>query len=478
MDAATGSMPGTWGAEVLDLKVPPMRMHASSSTLPSRRTALVNGVAAALAFVLLLSTSGAASAATDDGSITGVVFTDADRDGVRQADEPAMGGHLLYLYDATGSYVTNTTAAADGRYAFTGLSDGTYTVGYAPRTWRDLREQWVPTTTGSLHPEHEVAVAGEPAAADFGWRALVTSSDLSAPISEVTGPSGLRVQSYNDAVTAEEILDHISTEWTLGEEAAGTIVRFGYSSSNTNTSSVARSDGQVTSVTSTSYSTYTRWLDSGDRTMAHEYGHAWSNHHMYLGFDDGWEALLRARGIDPADERIGSSHAWMPGEIAAEDFRQLFASESARSGGQMNNDIPRPSEIEGYAAWLADVFGVAGASEPTEEPAPGDPGSTDPGPTDPDSGDPDPGAEQPPAAEPASIELSVTTSKVKGRNVATLAWTDAGGDQVDVRVDGAATTVANSGTWEHATGQRGNPSIRYQVCGAELCSEPVTVDSW
>lgn len=65
------------------------------------------------------------------GAITGVVFFDANGDGVRGGDEAGMAGVTLEVWDAgTGgaAYYTSATTANDGIYLFAGLNAGSYVV--------------------------------------------------------------------------------------------------------------------------------------------------------------------------------------------------------------------------------------------------------------------------------------------------------------------------------------------------------------
>ena len=86
---------------------------------------------------------------------------------------------------------------------------------------------------------------------------------------------------------------------------------------------------------------------SGDRTLFHEYGHAWSLYNAYLVQQDpALTAYLRARGL-LGDPRLGTSYAWDPRELIAEDYRQLFGSPNAQLGGQINRDVPLAKESPG-----------------------------------------------------------------------------------------------------------------------------------
>jgi hypothetical protein len=118
-------------------------------------------------------------------------------------------------------------------------------------------------------------------------------------------------------------------------------------------------------------------------------------------------------------------------------------------------------------------------SDPTPEPAP-DPPSDDSEP-DPETDEPESPADEPEAGgsdpEP-HIELSVSTSKTRGLNIATVRWSGTAETTVQLVIDGSGSTIANTGSYRHETGQRGSPAITYQLCDALGCSESVTVSSW
>jgi hypothetical protein len=60
------------------------------------------------------------------GSATGVVWGDADRDGIRDAGEGAVEGATVVLFDGSGQPLDVTSTDADGVYTFDGLSPGNY----------------------------------------------------------------------------------------------------------------------------------------------------------------------------------------------------------------------------------------------------------------------------------------------------------------------------------------------------------------
>lgn len=435
-----------------------------------------------------------ADAAT--GSISGTAFQDMNRDGVQQSSEDPFVDHLIFVFDSNGDWVASRRTNSEGRYSATNLPNGTYTVKYAPGEWSDLREDWVPTTTGSLYPEHPVTIEGDAVTADFGWRPIVKSTDINDPISEVEGPEGLRVQSYNDVIGAQELHDHLVSEFLIGDEAPSTTVRFAYGTYNTAQTTISQSDGEITSVRTAVYTSYGRWLDRGDRTLAHEYGHAWMNYHNFYvqqDVDREWVTYLEARGIDPDDDRLGSSHGWMPGEIAAEDYRLMFASENAASGGHMNRDIEDPRDIEGFEAWVRDEFTTTpggdsddGSSEEEDGAADEESGSDDGDSSDDsdegddegdDSGASDDGSEESTSSVEADIQIAVDTYKVRGLNHADITWTGNSSSEVDVYRDGQRITTTNGATFTDETGSRGSPTYSYQVCeaGTDTCSEEVDV---
>lgn len=402
--------------------------------------------------VLGLAGGGLAPAgAAGTGTISGVAFEDSNRDGVRQAAEAAYQGHRIYLYDGSGTYLAYTATDASGRYAFGGLAGGAYRVEYAPQTWFGLRDTLVPTTTGTVRPTHHVTLGGT-APADFGWRSIVTSSDLAAPVSEVVTANGTRVASYNDAVSAEDVAVALSQGLLFGDEAAHTTMRFAYGTTSTCTTGVAWVDGAYDDFHAWCHVSYASWLDEGDRTLFHEFGHAWGYYHAYMAQQDpGIASYLEARGL-LGDDRLGTSHAWNRHEILAEDYRQLFGSPNARQGGQMNRDIPSASAVPGLEDFLSTTFRTP-VTEPTAPSAP------------------PPGEEPAPAPAPTSVRVT----DLEGRAGASAKgqWR---GEAVVHLLDDTGAPVTGAGVTMSWQGSRGESATSTCTTGTNgSCQVSVTV---
>lgn len=309
-----------------------------------------------------------ASATVGNGVLTGATFEDANADGVRQPAETPLTAQQLYLFDSTGAYVGTTTSDADGVYRFDGLADGDYRVAYAPASWSPLMPDWVPTTTGgSVRPELDVRVTGA-ATADFGWRRIRWSTDVSAPVSSYVGPNGLRVNAYNDAVRAEEIYRAV-TSGLVGAEASSVTIRFGLGDTNATSASVGGSPGSYSGFAAVVGVSYWSWLESGDAVLGHEYGHAWSLYHAFIvQQDDTLSGYLRARGL-AGDPRVNTSYGWSARELIAEDYRQLLGSPTARLLPQANRDIPAATDVPGLRDYLAATF-TAPPAQPVPPPPP------------------------------------------------------------------------------------------------------------
>ena len=304
-----------------------------------------------------------------------MTFKDLDRDGAWQTSEPVLAGQEIHLYAPDGPYLARATTDAFGRYSFSDLAEADYRVAYDTPSWWALRQDWVSTTTASpQQPSMWLAVSGTKTV-DFGWRPIVRSTDPNAPISTYTGPSGLKVSSYDDVVTARTLHDALAGA-RIGAEAPHTEVRFDlYAGNMTSASTNQTNAGTYYDYSAMCFVSYMSWLDSGDRTLTHEYGHAWSLYHGFIvGQDPALTAYIAARGL-AGDARVGSAYEWSPREMIAEDYRQLFGSANARSGGQMNSQIPPASEVPGLADYLANAFTTAPAPPaptptPTPEPTP------------------------------------------------------------------------------------------------------------
>lgn len=286
-------------------------------------------------------------------SISGTAFRDVDRDGARDPGEVALVGNKILLMDANGTGIRNTLTDATGSYSFGDLADGRYTVRYSPQDWWALREAWVPSTSGTIRPDIQVNLASS-AVADFGWRPIVKSGDLSAPITRYTGPSGLIAESFNDVVAAHDIYDAVMTG-KVGREAASVVIRLGWSTSSTTSTTASTVNGVYTSFSATSYVTLSSWLD-GDWTLSHEYGHAWSLYYAYVVQQDPTlSGYLVARQL-ASDPRVGTSYAWYPRELIADDYRQLFGSATARVVSHLNQSVPPATDVPGLREYLETVF--------------------------------------------------------------------------------------------------------------------------
>ena len=311
----------------------------------------------------------APAAAHAASTISGVAFKDLNRDGVKQADEEPLAGKTIYLFDGAGAYVKNAGTDASGRYELAGLTDGPYRVQYNTSDWWDLWQDWAPSTTGSERPRVALHLTGS-AVADFGFRPIVRSTDLGAPISTYTSPEGLSVKSYNDVVDAKRIYEALKVGSLFGDEMPHTTIRFDYRPSNFCDISTVSSNGVYGNYQANCYVAYISWLNLGDNSLFHEYGHAWSLYHAYVVQQDGdLTSYLHARGL-AGDPRIGRSSSWSPREMIAEDYRQLFGTPNAAAGSQDNGEIPRASEVPGLREFLSGPFMQPPLAPPLPAPTP------------------------------------------------------------------------------------------------------------
>ena len=325
------------------------------------------GAVAAALFLATFLFAGAAAASAS--SLSGVAYKDLNRDAVRQTDEPVLSDQQIYLYDGGGAYAGVRYTDAAGQYSFTNLADGDYRVQYASPSWYPLRADWVPSTTGSVMPRKDVRVNGA-ATANFGWRPIGRSTTAGSPISAYTGPSGLRVESYNDVVSARDLHDAV-VQGTVGEEAPRVTVRFDLGQTESTVAGWQGSPGSFTGYSAISYVSWISWLEHGDKDLSHEYGHAWSLYYDTMVQQSGdLSSYLKARGLD-GDSRVNSSYDWSAREMIAEDYRQLLGSSTAQQAQQLNTDIPPASQVPGLRDWLLNTFTKAPAtSAPASEPAP------------------------------------------------------------------------------------------------------------
>jgi hypothetical protein len=302
-------------------------------------------------------------------SLSGVAFGDDNRNGVQDAGETPRSGDLIYLFNGTGAYVANATTDSSGHYDFASLTCGSYDVRYAANSWWAVRDNLVPTTTGSVLPRQTITLAGA-GAANFGWRQIVRSTQVGSPLDTYTGPQGLRVESYDDVISAKRLYDAV-LQGNVGPEAGKVTVRFDITASSMTNTSISATAGRYDGFSAVSNVDYVSWLDGSDTTLVHEYGHAWSLYRAYLlQQDPAMTSYLKARGLY-GDPRVGSTYAWATNEMVAEDYRQLLGSPTAATAAQTNSDIPLASNVPGLKEFLVGAFSTAaGSSSPSPSPSP------------------------------------------------------------------------------------------------------------
>lgn len=319
-----------------------------------------------------------ASATSGTSSISGAAFQDTNRNGVQDAGEAAFSGKMIKLYDAGGVNVGSATTSTAGQYTFGGLADGTYRVQFGSTDWTAMRNDWTPTTTGSLLFKANVSLSGS-ARADFGLRPIVRSTTMGSPITSYVGANGLRVESYNDVVPATDLYAALMAGGLIGEEARATTVRLDLGGVTVCYYGASGSAGSYSNYSATLNVAWSYWLTSGDTELFHEYGHAWAMYYAHIAQQDtSLAGYLRARGIE-GDARLGSSADWDPKEMIAEDYRQLFGSANAAAEPQANGDIPAAPQVAGLREYLSSTFRAPVANPaPSSAPAPAPAPSTAP----------------------------------------------------------------------------------------------------
>jgi hypothetical protein len=294
----------------------------------------------------------AAHAATGTSSLPGSVFQDLNRNGARDAGESGFSGLYVDLLDSTGNLVQAAATDASGNYRFDSLADGTYRVQIEGGSWAPLSDSWTPTTTGSLYANKTVVVSGT-GNGDIGVRPIVRSTNEASPISSFTAPSGVVVRSYDDVVTASQVSDQLSKMALLGAEAGHVAIEFDLGGQDV---TIMSSGGSATVRL-----TFSGWLQTGDRVLDHEYGHAWSNYFAtQVRNDPTFSEYLQVRGLT-GNPMLNTSHAWDPKEMIAEDFRQLFGSTTGAAPRQENGDIPAAADVPGLRDYLSTTFRTAPA---------------------------------------------------------------------------------------------------------------------
>lgn len=296
------------------------------------------------------------SFALSNSTINGTLFDDANRNTVQDAGEAVFADKQFWINKSTGTNVGYAVTDSAGKFSLSGLEDGDYKIIMSSNDWDSLRNDWVPTTTnGNLYPEQTVTLTGT-ASVNFGIRKIVRSTDANKPITSYAGTEGMKVYSYNDVLSAQDIYDELRTGTLIGAEAGVTTVRFDLNGINVCHSSYTGTEGAFTSYSATVDTNYLSWLTTGNKSLFHEYGHAWSNYfNIMVQQTESWLGYLQARGL-AGDTRVSSNVYWDPKEMIAEDYRQLFGSGRAITYPQANTEIPLAKDVSGLREYLSGPF--------------------------------------------------------------------------------------------------------------------------
>lgn len=333
----------------------------------SRKHLLIVALTCGILGTAAIISSFAASVST----ITGTVWQDTNRNGAVDAGEAPFADKTMYLFDGvTGTAIAAAQSDAAGKYSFANLADGQYRVAMSSPSWWSLRDAWVPTTGNTLKHYSQNITLVSTATANIGLRQLVHSTDPYAPISSYTAPSGLKVNSYVDVITAEEVYAALSKGALMGgAESQFVTVRFGLYLDGGNMTNAGVAGGIAGNpyhdYDAAAHVSYISWLDDGDRTLFHEYGHAWSLYYAYIVQQDPLMTdYQKVRGIY-GDTRVNSNYEWQVNEIIAEDYRQLFGSPTSSGDGQINNSIPLAKDVPGLKEYLSGLFMTKDSYAPT-----------------------------------------------------------------------------------------------------------------
>ena len=108
-------------------------------------------------------------------------FNDLDADGIKDLGEPGLNGWTIHLFNATGTVHLTQVTANGGKYSFTGLDDGTYTICEQVLVAIPPWLQTFPTALGPGIVACDPAVPADPAADNptpgpLGYTVTVTSA--------------------------------------------------------------------------------------------------------------------------------------------------------------------------------------------------------------------------------------------------------------------------------------------------------------
>ena len=224
-------------------------------------------------------------------------------------------------------------------------------------SWRHLLD-----TTTYANASHSITARATDSAGNTSATTVsVTIGNAPAspgPSEQLVTPEGATIQIYPDAGgwTAQGVYELLrANALELGSLGPSLTVKVQTTYPSATTSSASQSGGVYGNYRATMYlqaGPNTTFTIRPDFIMAHEYGHAWSNYHLYLSHQGDWSSYLTARGI-AGDARVDSTYNWSKGEMLADDYRMLFGSPAAVSqASYINPALADPRSVPGLRDFL------------------------------------------------------------------------------------------------------------------------------
>jgi len=339
-----------------------------------------NGVANGSHTVVAKATDTSGNASTSSVTVTVANTTATTTDTTPPSvtiSSPGAGATVSGTVAVTGTAADNGTLSA----VAVSVDGGTWSTASGTSNW-----SWNWATTGLTDGGHTLSVRATDASgnASQASRTVTVSNTAPSPSpSPSSSPSSSAPDTQGTWVSPEGVHLSVSTagSWTLSSVYAllkanaldldkigpSLTVNVQDAQSTYTTTSAGMTSGRYTTYVATMWlqGTSTAFTTMPNATLAHEYGHAWSQYQYYITHQGSWAGYLSARWTTSdgsltlaTDSRTNSSYTWTVNEIVADDYRLLLASSAAASEKptHLNTTIPAPASVPGLSTYLAGAF--------------------------------------------------------------------------------------------------------------------------
>jgi hypothetical protein len=272
---------------------------------------------------------------------------------------PAAGATVGGSVSMTGTASDDTSVAK----VEVSVDAGAYRIAQGTTSWTYSLD-----TTPLANGFHTLTARATDAAGNAATSSVTISVSNGLPAGigqQLITPEGVTIQIASDVTnwTAQQIYDLLKPNAYELSRLGPTLTIKVQNQVATQTASGASWTGNPPVYSNFSATIYLKATNSAfetapDAGIAHEYGCAWTQYHLWISHAGDWNPYLTERGL-LGNPSLDSNLNWSRNELIADDYRMLFGTQAAQDEqADVNPYIADPRTVPGLKDWFVGYWAV------------------------------------------------------------------------------------------------------------------------